>query len=147
MKTKCTGSLPVLFQGRVYPRGLCVTHSTTCGTIHRGQTWSACCWLSESSSYNSKFLLVLRRRKIPGTCLLQANDQNHRLYNLWNRKVNAFLPAYWGDWGPEIGRARARVSLLVSGGSMSILISEDSKALLWLHLSPSFEILICMNLQ
>lgn len=129
VKTKWTGSLPTLFQARVYPRGLCVTHRTTRGAIHWGQTWSACCWLSESSSYNNKFAFVLRR-KITGTCLLWANDQNHRLYNSWNRKANAFLPAHWGNWSPEIGRARAKVTLLVSGGSTSILIGWDIYALL-----------------
>lgn len=112
------------FPGQGLPRGLCVTHRTTRGAIHWGQTWSACCWLSESSSYNNKFAFVLRR-KITGTCLLWAKDQNHRLYNLWNGKANAFIPAQWGNWGPEIGRARAKVTLLVSGGSTSILIGWD----------------------
>lgn len=77
--------------------GSCATHSTTCGAIHWGQTWSAYCWLSESFSYNNTFSFVLKRRKITGTCLLRANDRNHRLYNLGNRKANAFLPAHWGN--------------------------------------------------
>lgn len=60
------------------------------------------------------FIYPKEKEEITGTCLLWTNDQNHRTDHLWNQKVNAFLPAHWGNWGPEIGRDRDSVTLLVS---------------------------------
>lgn len=116
--------LPTLFLGRLYTRGLCITAQPE-GPLRLKPNlvilFLAVWLLLEKQS----FIYPTEKKEITGTCLLWTSDQNHRIHNLWNRKVNAFLPVHWGNWGPEIGRERDKVTVLVNGGSTSILIGWD----------------------
>lgn len=75
-------------------------------------------FLTFRRSCYSKFSSVLRSRETRETCLLLIKYQKQRNYNLPNQKVHAFLPAYWGNWGPD--RAKS-LSWLMTGTSTSIL--------------------------